>query len=735
MNFVENKDLEIVNCDYKRLIEKKHAIDAANKKIKKENRRAKVSIVLGVIFFTLLVLAASGILMWLIWDSLREIENYSFFDNYPEKAPLIFKIITEAIAIVLCTSLYATGLSAVTAGKRNTKTPLVPIGDDVAIALLTEKGTVGNFKTMCGGLNVPYLSRPVRLSFDVLNEEGNEITSFRNSEDEWVIVLLPGLFRIIVDVAGRIIYQPYIDEGQEVHTLEDAYLYEKIQVRHCTARIKELEARIASEQRQHKDDLDLAHKETAMVETKLKNTQKALADSQKHLEDVVTDNTGKIVEIKTLKESVKKLNNEKTILLNDASSAKTNYLDLENLYTQEIEAKKEAQRKLEKAEGEAKVFRDELNRLSIEAERRVREKEAECRESLADEKAELVRLRQALEDEKITIQKKIDALERDCETLRGDLAKRDETIKKFKDAAKVDRQRANELEKALEGALENNRTLTQEVEERRRREADWASGVEAVEKLRASLAEANNTIAITNSQKLLLERSAHESKALAARYAKSDSEKAEIIKQLKAQLAVVTEEKKALENARGSFEARKGLDEVSAESDADIKHQLTELELQRNADVEKIKELTRQIETVTKENAALTQGNNDLRNRNRDLSNENKALLSGRDQMVAELAQSRERAESERKRAEVLQFQLDHQHSEEKQSSKGTSASHTKPDQQTEVTGAKKQSGDFKKRMKEHEENVRRAREDARRSLDAESRGDNQLSITNENDN
>ena len=36
--------------------------------------------------------------------------------------------------------------------------------------------------------------------------------------------------------------------------------------------------------------------------------------------------------------------------------------------------------------------------------------------------------------------------------------------------------------------------------------------------------------------------------------------------------------------------------------------------------------------------------------------------------------------------------------------------------------------------MKEHEENVRRAREDARRSLDAESRGDNQPSITDEND-
>ena len=701
MKFIEVKDLEIVNCNYLKLKEKRASIEEKNKKIKAENRKRSSSTALSVAIFTLTMLGTTGLLMWVMWDRLlRGVENTALFAQYEMLNPMAFKVMVEIIIVVLCGALYSTGLTLMFANKQVNKTPLLPYGDDILLASVLENRIVGNLNIECGGTNVPYISRSATFSLDTIDAAETNALTFKSSEKQWVVVLLPGLFKTIIDVGGRIIYRPYADENEVVDSVENAYIHEKMQKRVLEEKFFLLQEKYDQDTKKSREQLNLSKKEIVILETNLQEARRALENirtekerSEEALREaqrrLAASDNDRELELREQQKTADETNRNFIFLQQSYNGLKDNYEELKLQYNKKVEENKSLSEQIYMSEAAIRDYEHKFETIEADYQKQLKDKDDECHFAIVkmqDEVANSPALKDA-EQKMAALKVQIATLTQKNQKLSKSNEENLHVIQQLQHNAKADREHYQNIENEYNLVLNTSKTLQKELDAYRIKEKQWIADKEAIDIQKKAMLDRDEQIKLLTKHKETLE------KGLLAAKADNDKLIGEI--QYKDQ-KIISLEQSAKEN--------QGQEE--------------------------------KIGILTEENKSLQQGSRDLKTRNKKLSDENKALNGQIQKLNEEYASAKEahhksaadlinlqqKNNSLQEYVTSLQFQLNEAQAENKQlTSQLEKANKDKETLRNNHRVAEDQSANFSRLMKEREERLRKAREDARLAAEKDS--------------
>ena len=701
MKFIEVKNLEIVNCNYLKLKEKRAAIEERNREIKAENKKRSSSATVSVAALTLAMLGTTGVLMWLIWDRvLRGIENTAFFAQYDMLDPMAFKIVVELIIVVLCGAFYTTGLTLMFANKRVNKTPLIPYSDDILLAAVLENRIVGNLEVECGGSNIPYISRAVTFSIDTIDAEETNALTFKSSEKQWVIVLLPGLFKTIIDVGGRIIYRPYVNENEVVDSVENAYIHEKMQKRALEEKYSALQEKYTYDLKRSREQSGLDKKEIAALEANLQETRRELENARTEKErakESLKDAQKRLAAFDSDKETAfqeqQKVTNEAKqnliTLQQSYNELKGNHDDLKLRYNKKIEENKTLLEKNRIADAAVRDHEHKLAKIDADYQKQLKEKDDKHHLAIIkiqSEAANSPALKKA-EESVQTLNIQIDSLTKENQRLIQTNKEKLNTIEQLQHNAKADREHYQNIENEYNLIVNKSKSLQKELDEYHTKEKQWIADKEAISIQKKAMSDRDEQIKLLSKNKETLEKG--------LLIAKEDNDKL---------LGEIKYRDQKIESMEQHIKEGKVLDE--------------------------------KLRVLERENKSLQQGSSDLKTRNRKLSDENRELNTqvqklneeyknvkdAHEKSATDLIASQQKNNSLQEYIASLQFQLNQSQSENEQlSSQLDRANKDKEALRNSRRVAEDQSANFSKIMKEREERLKKAREDARLAAEKES--------------
>lgn len=284
MKFTECKNLEIVNCNYRKLSEKGKKIEKQNQLASNSNRKISFSTAMKIVALCLIIVALTCAILWCAWTYLLvDIESLVSFDGLPEYAPMLVRAGIIAMIVLIAAGILFTGISLILSAHKRQAKEMSVYTDDILLATTIENRTIGNLKISGGGDPVPYLARYVSFSLDALNPDGKTAVPFKSTESSWKLILLPEVFKTIIDVGNKTIYGPYIGKGVELSaTIDNAY------VKECL-KSKELERELESAKIQYEADKNRQRTQIANLQQDNNSLTQKLKESEKTCEIAIAN--------------------------------------------------------------------------------------------------------------------------------------------------------------------------------------------------------------------------------------------------------------------------------------------------------------------------------------------------------------------------------------------------------------------------------------------------------------
>lgn len=837
MKFAEWKNIDIVNCDFNKLTHQKTEIEERNKKIKKQNKQLIILEIVAIALLTLFVLAVGTASTLVVWTELQfNAENTPgfFLQFFPGIDPVWIKWIVIAAIILLCLTALYLAITLITVRTDKKKKPLELLPESVYFAIVADNNKLGNFNQAPVRIDVPFAVQNTSFSFDAVNDDETEFYSFASAPGKWKTVLMPGIYKTIINVEDLIVYVPYVGTGD---SLEDLYMQEKLKRIKLEEQLKNINTTHESKQNELAKKAALADSTHAIFEKevirltaeaeelradkyKLKmaleeaNEKAAFGISiieakekaEKNYEELLEKHNAQSQELRLAviakddavnsAEKAQKQHEERVSQIQKAADANLAKKEEDYLKTKEKAEKtqKDYEELLEKHDAQTKELRFAIDAKeeavnSAKKAQQQHEEQVSQMQKTADAKlrqtekaylAEKERAEKAEQDHKVLLEKH----NAQTEKLRLAIDSRDEAVNAAKKAKQQHEEHVRQMQEAAAAKLAQTEECCQELmhekdlayqqlasehaEELSEKQLEFdelyrdmvESKAAEIEALRASAHEdahkmltriknvnveldnANKTIAALQAEHEgdieTIKQLEHNAKA-AQLYHKALEEDynklKEDIAKLREKVKDSDEKEKAWLTAQGALETQKKEIEMLDQQVSMLRKQKETLEVQLHsaselsADTDSVrknaKEMAGQLEAATKKNRSLEQGNNDMRSKNKRLTEELEAaneMLEKREKDVKELSTRLDEANRAKDRVtdDLLDMRQKYNASQSYVTSLESqlqraykSADEAKATAAAEAEKRNAEGDAFSKLIKEREEQVRKAREDA----------------------
>ena len=468
MNFVEEKNIEVINCDYEKLHRKKEKTENENKELKRKNKSAKTAKTVKIVLFTLIfcVLAgAIGVALWVgavskinadaistfrwgILDFLgmtagKEAGTYSELWN---SLPYVLFGLYAALVILLFVTVI---VKIVKEAKYRVK-PLKEVGEAELFAEAEKDKLIGNL-TLSTFETKPYAVQKVHFSCE-LGTEGSNVVDTYNTGKQWTMVLVPGLFRKYVDVEHTMLLLPYINENETILTAEDALIHERMLRRKAEMQVETVANTYKQNLIETKEQLRLARNELTLTGDKLyteqqktarlKEFEKRYGESEKVMQQYKEETEKKVSELAAARDATnvelakanaevedykRKLADEQAkvkVALEKEAEAKTKYENVAEEFRAKLQNSENENRKT------LNDYKDNATAQIVELQRQVAEKDSEI-SKLKGDGEETERTKTQLEHDEKTSRERAGRLERELEVTKNENSELKKTVAEY----------------------------------------------------------------------------------------------------------------------------------------------------------------------------------------------------------------------------------------------------------------------------------------------------------------
>lgn len=527
MNFVEEKNIEVINCDYEKLHRKKEKTENENNELKKKNKSIKAAKTTKIVLLTLLfcvIFGAIGLALWVGGVSKSDSAAVGAFrwgvldflgltagrviDTYPAAWNSI-PYVLFGIYVLLVVLLYITIVVKVVKEAKHHIKPLNVITESELFAEAEKNKLIGNL-TLSTFESKPYIVQKVHFSCE-LGAEGSSVVDTYNTGKQWTMVLIPGLFRKYIDVEHTMLLLPYINENETILTAEDALIHERMLRRKAEMQVETVANTYKQNIIELKEQLRMSRSEVSLTSDKLyseqqknarlKEFEKRCAENEASLQEAKANYENKISELSM---SLNTANEELSKAKSEVASVKNELADESAKLRVAIEKKDEAEakynnvaneykEKMQASENESRkslnAYKDNATAQIIELQKQIKEKDAAI-SKFESESQDADRSKAQLEHDEKTSRERAGRLEKELEICKNENAELKRTLSEYESLVNQNKDSSEKLTQEQNGRkIAEQTTMTL-----RAQNANLQERVDALEKDNASLRHASENI-------------------------------------------------------------------------------------------------------------------------------------------------------------------------------------------------------------------------------------------------